>query len=357
MGKLIELPNPRRIRAQACVWLARVDAGLSDHDRKALDDWLASSPRHAEALLEIAKLWDEMDVLEELAALFPLHLYEAGRRSYRPFWQRALPVATVAACTLVAGGVLALLIDLARGPVALVPAVELQSSVQIYETAVGDQSSVRLNDGSLVLLNTDTRIEARYTAEERGVFLLRGEASFNVVPDAARPFRVHAADRIVQAVGTAFNVQIGADNDVEVTVTEGTVRVMLAPSAVPVASIPPLDFEPFEPTVAAGEIVRLDNDLARVEVEVQRLAPEDIEIQLAWQHGVLVFKGEPLSTALREVTRYTTLNFELADPTLGEIRVGGYFRVGDVDGLLVALRENFHIVSRRSGDHIVLAAE
>jgi transmembrane sensor len=58
---------------------------------------------------------------------------------------------------------------------------------------------------------------------------------------------------------------------------------------------------------------------------------------------------------LAEVARYTTARFDIEDDSLRDVRVGGYFRAGDVDGLLLALRENFNIESERVGaNRIVL---
>ena len=82
---------------------------------------------------------------------------------------------------------------------------------------------------------------------------------------------------------------------------------------------------------------------------VQGLDAHAIEVQLGWQRGMLVFDGEPLSSVLLEIGRYTTLTFA-PDDAVRDVRVGGYFRAGDVDGLLVALRESFDIDSRRTAD-------
>ncbi len=90
---------------------------------------------------------------------------------------------------------------------------------------------------------------------------------------------------------------------------------------------------------------------------VRKLETGEADARLAWQRGMLIFEGEPLGEALAEVDRYTTTKFILADEKLRDVRVGGYFRAGDVDGLLVALRENFLIDSRRDAQgRVVLTA-
>jgi transmembrane sensor len=72
-----------------------------------------------------------------------------------------------------------------------------------------------------------------------------------------------------------------------------------------------------------------------------------MDARLAWQRGMLIFQGETLEVVLSEIDRYTNTDFLLADDSLRSVRIGGYFRAGDIDGLLIALRENFNIDSRR----------
>jgi transmembrane sensor len=152
---------------------------------------------------------------------------------------------------------------------------------------------------------------------------------------------------------------------VEVTVTEGKVRITRAlepPAAKDGRSArhgasglsPP---EVLDATVVQGQLARLDSSDGHgpPRPSIVQLEPVDLDIKLAWQRGVLVFRGEPLGAMLAEVARYTTARFDIEDDSLRDVRVGGYFRAGDVDGLLLALRENFNIESERVGaNRIVL---
>jgi transmembrane sensor len=172
--------------------------------------------------------------------------------------------------------------------------------------------------------------------------LRRGEAHFSVVHDARRPFHVRAGRRVVQAIGTAFNVRLGPDEGIEVTVTQGQVKVMLAERASSdVAAALPAASDATDTTLVAGEVAILDMQSQRV----NQLEQVDLDIKLAWRRGMLIFQGEPLDSVLTEVSRYTRSEFVVTDDALRGVRVGGYFRAGDIDGLLVALRDNFQIVS------------
>src|ERR1043165_8717982 len=71
-AEVVRLPNQRRAREEASLWIARLDRGLTAEQRRALDEWLAVDPSHTAALIDLAALWDRTDVLAELAELFPL---------------------------------------------------------------------------------------------------------------------------------------------------------------------------------------------------------------------------------------------------------------------------------------------
>jgi len=134
-------------------------------------------------------------------------------------------------------------------------------------------------------------------------------------------------------------VRLGSGNDVKMMVTEGKVSVVpWVPDALPQPSAPPA-------IVDAGSLAVMQKG----PIVVQGLDATEIEVQLSWQHGMLVFDGEPLESVLLEIGRYTTVVFA-PDDSIRSVRVGGYFRAGDVDGLLLALRESFDIDSRQTAD-------
>jgi transmembrane sensor len=332
---VVRFPSRQKAREEASLWLARMDRGLGEAERREIGAWLEEDALHEEALLALATLWDQTAVLSELAELFPLERPSRRRRAVRAW---AL-VGVVGACAV---GALTFfgIASYDRAPGALLA----------YETAVGGQSTIDLLDGSKVTLNTDSAIEVRFTDTERTVTLTRGESYFAVEPDPERPFRVHANGRIFEAVGTAFNVRIGLANDVKMMVTEGRVGVLArAPGVVRDARNRPADAEAI---VDAGNLAIVDDG----GVAIQALDPVQIEAQLSWQQGMLIFDGEPLESVLLEMGRYTSTEISV-DASLRDVRVGGYFRAGDVDGLLVALRENFDIEFTRTGDgRIILSA-
>lgn len=351
---LIRFPSRQRAREEAALWVARFDRGLTEAERAEFGCW-ASRSTNRRILREFSEFWDQMACLSELAELFPLREPRVNLRRPEIRFAALATAASLVLCLLASG----VWLWQQRGAgtavePALATVTEASASwTRSVETLVGDSQVIALPDGSTVTANTDTRIEIRLAADSRDVYLMRGEAFFSVAHDTARPFRVHAGDRLVQAVGTAFNVRLHDPATIEVTVTEGRVKV-LGSAAGPVATGTRANSKPAtaeETYVSANQalVVASDRTAVRQLDEVSR------DQKLAWQHGMLVFQGEPLELALTEVSRYTRTRFVIADERLRQVRVGGYFRAGDVDGVLLALERNFAIDAvRDSADRIVL---
>ena len=347
--------DPRKsldeIREQACAWLARIDKGASADDMEALIAWMEQDPLHARMLINMAKMWDQTAILTELSEIFPLDDKSLSLRTRRRQGM-SLTYGVFASLALFGSIFLGW-----RG-------VEYWKSSYIfdesYETAVGERRQLNLPDGSVITLNTNTKIEFSFDRKERTVFLEHGEGFFTVAKDASRPFRVYAGSRVVEAVGTAFTVQHTAGKDIEVMVSEGKVnflelakqpdgtqftaetgRQTIEQKAV-VDNIIPL---------AAGEHLTIAQELQ--EIERDQLQPDEVEVKLAWRVGMLVFQGDSLETVLQEVSRYTTVKLE-AEESIRNIQIEGLFFAGDIDGLLVAMEKNFNVTSQRIGEDQIL---
>ena len=76
-----------------------------------------------------------------------------------------------------------------------------------FQTDVGESKDILLSDKSKITLNTNSFVQVRYTQHSRVINLLRGEIHIDVAHDKTRPLSVIAGDKVIQAVGTAFNVE------------------------------------------------------------------------------------------------------------------------------------------------------
>ncbi len=358
MSKIIPITNKQQIAEEAGLWLARIERGLCDEERKDIESWLAENAAHADALTELAYVWDDMAVLEELSDLFPLPECSPEKQASTPassYLRWPVYAAATALALFVVTFTLTNVTDIGSSgnqEIAITSDHDLktlespsvaapQLTGERYETAIGEQSKVNLPDGSIVTLNTATRIFVTYDEGKREVILERGEGYFEVAKDHQRPFKVLVDNNLVQAVGTAFNVDYSNTRQLEVTVTEGQVKLVSPKKLKQILRSGSLSEESLvnsgqSATVASSDQHRLKN-----------ISKEEIDTQLAWQQGMVIFEREPLKIALAELSRYTLVEFVLADRQMEDILVGGYFKSGDIEGLLLALKENFNITSKK----------
>ena len=298
----------------------------------------------------MATVWDKVDALARLAALFPHGSEDAQVQrglAHQPWVQGLAAAASLA--VLVIAGLLLLSPSGNRAP----PTTSAE-----YVTAIGKRKTLLLSDGSEVVLNTNSRLAVALTPTGRLLRLAQGEILVRVAEDPARPFSVVAG--IMQAVGTVFVVEMTDDHRVELMVTEGKVAIGIQPpmaspgagdvEALAAAASPPV-LAQLDNIVAAGESVLLSEALP---VQRKTVSADEIEVKLSWQSGRLIFRSEPLEQALNEVERYTTVEFVFLDESLKARTLSGRFRTGDVEALLLSLRVNFDIAHEFDGESRVL---
>lgn len=334
----------------AANWISAIDRGLNKVEKEQFKLWMLQSNAHQDAVYELAKLWDELSVLNELSTLFP-HKNNTEEKSK---WVFSYGIAASLFAALMICSYL--LVNLETG---YNQALAKVNYTKIYKTKVGEQATYVLPDGTIVQLNTNSLLEVAYSKERRQLLLSRGEGRFNVAKDATRPFSVMAGDKSFTALGTVFNVQRNTSSHLELVVTEG--KVMITDPSVAVDAN---DFKAYQLADNSTQKIRkinanivLSGEKAIIEKSVtapiKRLSADDVQRDLAWQNGMLIFNGEQLSDALNEVSRYTATRFELSSAELANIKVAGVFKAGDVAGLLESLKTNFSIDHERLGEHVV----
>ena len=339
MNNVYEFEVPTLIYDQSSVWMAKLDRGLSSDEEEEFRAWMHADPRNADVLFEMAVLWDKMGVLSRLSEICP-HPGAPESRSPRFFIAASLLI-------LFAAGFWAILVH-HHSPAERARDTTVRPVDTVYETAVGEQSANELTDGTDLVLNTNTRVKVQYAEDYRLLVLERGEIHVSVASDRNRPLSVVAGDRIIQAVGTAFNVEINSDQRVELVVTEGVVRVgVLDPLRTRPLEVEPTILPPSSIAVSAGEKTILGSE----EINPNAIEMAEIAVKLSWREGNLVFRGESLEEALTEVGRYTEVEFVVLDEASKRVRVAGMFKAGDVQGLLAVLEKNFDVTYRRVGEN------
>lgn len=324
-------------------WTALHEAGLRRRDRERFVDWLQASPENVAEYLEMADAWHDLggvgaeaDVEAILAQAADadnvVFLQPPGPAEPRPNrWFRRQPV-WLAAVAVAVVATLSVLIP----------------QDGLMHTAVGEQRSATLRDGSVVTLNTRTKIDIRFDGATRRVDLVAGEALFDVVADR-RPFVVVVGSTEVRALGTRFNVYRLDDAEAMVTVLVGKVAVRA----------PGLGGGPTSPSTAAhgsagfeltgGQQLHLRSD--DTATAVRDVSPERAA---EWTARRITFENTALEDVVAQFNRYSDDRLRVADPELAALKLNGVFGTEGQDDLLEFLRKTEDIHVRRVGNERVI---
>ncbi len=342
------------IEATAAAWLAQRDDALTPADAQKFAAWCAADPRHAAAVARLERAWSALQPLRDFRPAAVRHPDRDLLAQPLPARVRAFPARVLAFPVRVLAFAAAAALVLAAGWWTLRP-----TPAPVYATTVGGYERVMLADGSVLELNGDTSAAVQFTAAERRVILARGEAHFTVAKNHARPFLVEARGVAVRAVGTAFNVRLGA-REVEVLVTEGKVAVSevervdlnaLAPSTEPKPTrwgqrVPPAD------TLLVANERALIPTARPAFATIAAPPPAPV---VAWQGPRLVFVDTPLAEVVAQFNRRNAVHLVLADVSLATLPVGGSFRAENVEAFVRLLASGGDVtVERPNATRIVL---
>lgn len=307
-----EVASDGDIRQTAARWLTERDAGtLTPVEMAELTRWLAADARHRAAFERLETVWAQMGAAPVEGAL------ERQRRIRRRRFGQITGAALAACLTLGVAGA----------------AYDLPTRLGAdYMTATGETRQIRLEDGSVIHLNSQAAVAVNYAPERRTVRLLKGEAAFTVAKDTARPFTVEAGNGATTALGTEFIVRHDKAQH-QVFVTEHSVRVEVASRHI---------------TLGEGEGV---NYGAQGLTKAYRLEVADAS---AWMRGRLVFADRPLGDVVRELNLYHKGRIVITDQALSQQRFSGSFRTDDTRAALTAIETALTIRATRLPGGLVL---
>ncbi|MGH7105531.1 MAG: FecR family protein [Acetobacteraceae bacterium] len=331
-----------QILEEASTWFVELSEGhLTDKVREQFSDWLRASPEHVRAYLQISALWEDAPLLgkgaEDVEALIA-RTRAAGNvvrvgKDRQPLSVRSRRFVTPLRSALAASLVLA----------AIGVTFWLQQQRGVYETAIGEQSSLTLADGSTIELNAQSRVRVHFTAAERSVDLLEGQVLFHVTHDTARPFIVHSGAASVRAVGTQFDVDRRSGETV-VTVVEGRVAVLpdllLEPASANAvdSAISAPDFALTGPGGARGLLLTAGEQVTLTAQASSRPTRTDVAAAIAWTQRKLVFASSPLTLVADEYNRYHQKRIVIRDRRLASFFVSGVFSATDSRAFVAFLR-------------------
>jgi len=360
-----------QIVAEAVEWFLHFqNSDLGSKDYQALSEWLTRSPVHVEEYLAVSAAWKGISVPDigdfssdtliaaartsELANdATKVHYLETHVARCHEFFGEALPTQRrrwhwigIAASLIVSCGVWL--------------GYQQWERSNEFVTAIGEQRSVTLADGSVVILNTDSKVRVEWNKTERLIELVRGEGQFHVAKNPDRPFLVSTNYATVKAIGTVFNVRKERAGT-QVVVLEGRVKLTAATSAATLAQTRGKNQRAAERPTDTGVSFELAAG-RRAAVTSHGIDPDigpSVESVAAWTQRRLIFRDQRLEDVVSEFNRYRTQPMVVDDGQLANLRISGVFELGDADSLLVYLKsfETVDIVRSRDGSvHLSRAA-
>ena len=308
------------LSTEAATWFVRLtQSDASEADWVAHRDWLEQSAGHAQAFAQVEAAWV---TLEDHIAVDEGRIVRLRARAVRPKPYRRWVLAGVGAA---AAAVFALVIAPQQG-------------VVTYTSPLNTTRTVDLKDGSHLVLNRGAELRLRLDRSHRTVDLVRGEASFDVAHDAARPFVIAAGDREIRVVGTQFNV-LRYHGRLTVTVNRGRVAVQGT------------ERSPAE-TISLGVGDQLIHQEGSAVTQTARVDPQDAS---GWQRGVLIYRDRPLAEVSADLGRYLPHPISVDAGAKG-LRFTGVLFIDSEDAMMRRLEAFLPVTAERTSTEIRLKA-
>jgi transmembrane sensor len=306
------------VRDDAAQWFVRLQEPVVDVEvRRQFQVWLDEHPQHRKELDVLQGLWAAADLVPA-ARLRALCEAPPERHQRRPVLRYA-----------VAASVLAVALGLGLFSGLNHPAPYTAE----FSTALGERRHVALPDGSVVDLDSRSRIQVRFETDRRSVELTEGEAMFSVEHDTRRPFVVEAGSGKVTVTGTRFDVRRGS-RDTRVVVEQGTVKVQGREAA---------DSDFINLTAGLGTHVDAQGKVA----DAYTVNPAEMT---AWRNGKLVFNNASLAEVAEQVSRYREKPLKVGNAAVGNLRLTSVFKSDNTDALLKALPNILPVAVRTLDD-------
>jgi transmembrane sensor len=354
-----EMESTTSVLEQASHWWELLHSeNASSTDHREFGEWVARSPERVEAYLQTARL---VQAIKSPRLIWPSTAAEALIREAKARPEAVLPFSTGRVPARVKRQGARYFHKMAWGAAAVLLmgiglALFMQQRPQEFRTALGEQRSVLLADGSRVTLNTASAIEVNLHKSRRWVRLVKGEALFEVAHDAARPFEVRAGNAVIGDVGTQFNVDMRS-RGTTVTVVEGQVAVN---SAGPEEGTGAQTAHRGPDSMSAALILGAND---RIVITPSGLGALQRGINVAaavvWTHRQLMFEHQPLSDVAEEFNRYNKDRIDIESAELKRQEVTGVFEAKDPASFVAFLSSIPGVEIRKGADgaHVVTLRE
>ena len=207
------------------------------------------------------------------------------------------------------------------------------------EVPRGGEYKVRLADGTLVYLNSATRMKypVKFDEKERKVYL-SGEAYFEVAKDPERPFFVEMEGVEVRVYGTSFNVNTHQEGNIQTVLVKGSIGVKVLSSGM-------------ESVIRPGQMAEFKQGNTKVDVKDVNVA-----VYTDWKDGIFRFENQRLEDILTVLSNWYDVDVFYQTPSVKELHFSGYMeRYKDVRVILDAITLSTGVTFSIQGKTIIVS--
>lgn len=321
---------PPMAAEKAAEWVVRLHSDQAIlADRMEFESWSAEGYDNRTEFAAHTALWEAVGSLRDNA--------EARALLTRPAaTPRGLTRRRIAGIGVVAAA--------AAAAMALWIAPEPDVIPTILQTARGERHAYPLEDGSVVTLNTDSRVRVAFTKSERTIFLDQGQFFIKVAKDAKRPLRVFVQGHEVRALGTAFDVlKEDETRAAHVTLHEGIVGIYGTEerSRFGREKAPDVVLHPGQEAILA----------ASSPISIRNV---NLRVAETWLEGRVIFDDTPLSEAVKHINRYGKRRIVIADSAVSGLRISGMFDTDSTEDFVEALTEALPVRIEREDEAAII---
>ncbi len=342
--------NIEEIENEASDWFVlKTTSTLTEDQESAFENWLSTSPLHAETYFAFEKIWNDISLLpEDTFSIESLSIEKTGSHEIKPpdnmlepasfpiwdklytwFFPKYAYGALASTCIVFIG--LILLFSTS-------PSHEFSS----YVTAKGEISDVILEDGSKVSLSANTQIDVSIERDQRNIKLVKGQAYFDVAPiinDTGEriPFEISSGKMKIEVIGTEFEVHL-RNKKAQVTVAEGIVDVGTSKSKKRIRltegqqlAIIGKQYDSF------GDIVKSDPNTTS-----------------SWRKGRLTYRDAYLNEIVDDANRFHNGTITLGHKDLENLRVTTSFRIDQIKEMAFMLEQLLPVKVYEESDNRIL---
>jgi transmembrane sensor len=349
---------PKKVDSQFLVRIIRNE--VSAEEREYFEQWLAESDSNKEEYAGTLLMWEQMgkanlprvpdpeiqwerivSKLDEKSKRkffsSPIHVYrEKVHNENIEIW-----ITRIAAIILLAVIAVILNNNMSRNekpaPVVITETNNHPAKIVKYELVAGkgERITLPLSDGSVIYLNSDTRVvyPKQFEADSREIEIT-GEAYFIVARDKSRPFSVKTGQITTLVTGTEFNVT-NRNNKVEVVVASGKIKVMSKNS---------------------GKVVEVlkGQKIFASAGKLRNAYSADLAYELAWRDNKLAFSNTPLSEIMDEIERNYNVNVVFKNDSLRSRTLTGVLEGKSLDQVLSIINLTLDINTRQQGLTVIV---